>query len=350
MTERAVDSVVWLLEHSEHVDTTIAALDACRRLPTKLLVPAIDRREGLRQRLLDFHRDLILLSVEQGAERNESLQDRAAISDVALFHLFKLDQDTLLISIRRPLKFKRLFRKIPYALNVSVLVPRPDERADFVVFELANANYITTVWSTFGLTTRKSSLRPLQFQINLSDAREPSVTNRLVSSVIPTDLWAEAITCDAIHDFGRYPISPTELQELPWIQIIETLDSILDAEPSGSTISYVAISIAAIHWRICSAVGQGRWGYASQEEQEAFVQSLKSSVYSVDKRKAVLDNVTLALSPLDISCPDQLSRLYHTLLSRNFLRTYDYTALDQPFFEGLADYREETLILTRDRS
>ncbi|KAG8913369.1 hypothetical protein FRC02_005517, partial [Tulasnella sp. 418] len=69
------------------------------------------------------------------------------------------------------------------------------------------------------------------FQINLSDAREPSVTNRLVSSVIPTNLWAEGITCDAIHDFGRYPISPTELQELPWIQIIETLDSILDAEP-----------------------------------------------------------------------------------------------------------------------
>ncbi|KAG8942250.1 hypothetical protein FRC03_003474 [Tulasnella sp. 419] len=195
-TKRAVDCVVWVLEHSEHLDTTIAALDACLRLPTELLLSSINRREGLRERVLEFHRSLLRLSSEQHTNRKESLQDRVMISDMALFHLFKLDQDTSLGAGTQSYEY-RAFSKIP------------------IIVELINPSNITTVWDYTHPDTNPTLLQPLQIQIDLSDARQTSVTNHLVSYVIPADLWIEAVTCDAIHDFKRDPVPATELGEFP---------------------------------------------------------------------------------------------------------------------------------------
>ncbi|KAG8913048.1 hypothetical protein FRC02_005694 [Tulasnella sp. 418] len=264
-TRRAVDCIVWLLEHSEHIDTTIAALDACLRLPTELLLSTINQREGLRERLLGFHRSLLLRSLEQRANRKESLQDLVAISDMALFHLFKLDQDTSLGVEKRSYE-SRDFGKIP------------------ILVELINPSNITTLWGYISPDTNQTLLQPLRLQVDLSDARQTSVTNHLVSHVIPADLWIEAVTCDAIHDFKRDPVPTTELGEFPWRFIIATLQSILENGPAFSTISHVANAIAAVHWRTCPVAGGDRWSYSSNEDQQIFVQSLKNNVYTLDKR------------------------------------------------------------------
>ncbi|KAG8914123.1 hypothetical protein FRC02_005098, partial [Tulasnella sp. 418] len=316
-TKRAVDCVVWLLEHSEHLDTTIAALDACLRLPTELLLSTINQREGLRERLLGFHRSLLLRSLEQRANRKESLQELVAISDIALFHLFKLDQDTSLGVETRSYEY-RDFGKIP----ISV--------------ELINPRNITTIWGNISVNGDKTALQPLRLQVDLSDARQTSVTNHLVSYVIPADLWIEAVTCDSIHDFKKDHYIPVSLLRFrPWSFIIETLQSILEAGPALSTISHVANAIAAFHWKVCPVAGGDRWGYSAEEDQHMFVQSLKNNVYALDKRQSMLTSVSLALSLFDKSCPDVLSVLYCRLLSLNIWEEYSYRASDQHFAQCL---------------
>ncbi|KAG8939197.1 hypothetical protein FRC03_006482, partial [Tulasnella sp. 419] len=85
----AAEAVVWLLEHAEHLDVTITALDAVRRLPPSLIFYLIREREGLMERMITFHHGLLPLSssITTLAEWLKDWSDAAVVSSLAWHHI-----------------------------------------------------------------------------------------------------------------------------------------------------------------------------------------------------------------------------------------------------------------------
>ncbi|KAG8919988.1 hypothetical protein FRC02_001221, partial [Tulasnella sp. 418] len=295
-TTSAAESVVWLLEHSEHLDTTIVALDASLRLPSDLLLWLIVNQEGLRERLVESHENLERQLKEQGSKPVNELRDRVMLSTVAMFHLFKLDQNTE--GLQRTWRYKF-------------------EEEDKVPFKVeARGQKIEVVRSLTVFKYEPFILQPFHLQIDITDARQFSVTSPLGFSANPTHLLIEAIACDALSDFKKPLIPIADLEDdLRIKNVLLNLPLILGEKPSWITISHVAIVLAAIHWRIDPGPGVSHWGYYSAQDRHEFERVLRLSISACGKGEMVWENIALALSLLDRSCPDPLSLVHHRLIS-----------------------------------
>ncbi|KAG8939241.1 hypothetical protein FRC03_006421 [Tulasnella sp. 419] len=89
----AAEAVVWLLEHADHPDVTITALDAVRRLPPSLALSLIREREGLLETLIAFHHSLLPLasSTDTQADWLVAWPDAAVVSALAWQHILWAD-------------------------------------------------------------------------------------------------------------------------------------------------------------------------------------------------------------------------------------------------------------------
>ncbi|KAG8939728.1 hypothetical protein FRC03_006093, partial [Tulasnella sp. 419] len=280
----AAECVIWLLEHSEHVDTTVAALHACLRLPSPLLVSLIDEREGLRERILNFHGNL----QQQGGLGNqkwEELRDRMFVSSLALFHLFKGDDQN------------------------TASWTGSDEEIQIAIF----GSYIH-LWFPVPPKPNPDLVKPLQLRIELTDTRQAIVMNPLVVSVNQAHLLAEGIACKFLYEFDRDLVPVTKLDSEPFAEVIQMFQFLLANQPTFRDIGYVAMAIAALHWRIDSGSEVNHWGYSSVEDKQRFKQKITQIIQALDKSKVVAQSIAIALSLLDPLCPDQLSPLHDHLL------------------------------------
>ncbi|KAG8912156.1 hypothetical protein FRC02_006139 [Tulasnella sp. 418] len=285
----AAECVIWLLEHSEHVDTTVAALHACLRLPSPLLVSLIDEREGLRERILNFYRNL----EQQTAFDNqkwEELRDRMAVTTLALFHVFKSD----------------------YTLGyrADLWVSDNEIRIDL---SAPYDSYIQ-LWLRVPPKPNPDLVKPLQLRIELTDTRQATVTNPLIVSVNQAHWLAEGIAFKFLHEFDQDLVPLKNLDSEPFAEAIQMFQFLLANQPTLRDIGYVAMAIAALHWRIVSGSEVNHWGYASAEEKQRFKQKITQIIQALDKSKVASQSVAIALSLLDPSCPNQLSPLHDRLL------------------------------------
>ncbi|KAG8927463.1 hypothetical protein FRC02_008202 [Tulasnella sp. 418] len=304
--ELVAGTVVWLLEHSEHTDITIAALDATLRLPGDLVLALINRREGLRERLVMFHLNQTSLALNASSQE---LRDRAVLTQMVLFHIFKLDTSSDYHPDLLP------NHHIPIRIEIG-------ERGGHHGFEQLEHTTTESVpnavikWSQAALINPDCEmllrLTTLTFSINM--AKHHSGANSFVSSVVPAHLALEALICSIL--LGHMPpISISSSEGAKWRDIAEGLKSLLDAKLSWSTISHVALAVVAMH---CITPEEGRAKrlcYTTTEQQTDLEHLLKRSIYAPDKSKMVLHNLALALSLVDPYSLDLLFEILYRLLS-----------------------------------
>ncbi|KAG8927668.1 hypothetical protein FRC02_007944 [Tulasnella sp. 418] len=85
--QRAAESVIWLLENSEHPDTTVVTLDAARRLHPDLMSSMIAQQQGLSERLEKFCASMLPQGSEGRLQWFEELSDGAVVSLIAWRHI-----------------------------------------------------------------------------------------------------------------------------------------------------------------------------------------------------------------------------------------------------------------------
>ncbi|KAG8912171.1 hypothetical protein FRC02_006125, partial [Tulasnella sp. 418] len=319
----AAECVIWLLEHSEHVDTTIAALHACLPLPSPLLVSLINEREGLRERILDFHMNLVQ-QIGLGNQKLEELRDRMFVSTLALFHLFKSD----------------------YAFgNGADFFVSDDE---IRIFLLGIYNSSIRVWFRIPSKPNPDLVKPLQLRIELTDTRQATVTNPLVVSVNQAHWLTEGITCKLLYDSDQDLIPKTKLDSKPFAEAIQMFQFLLANQPTSRDIGYVAMAIAALHWRIDSGSEVNHWGYSSVEDKQRFKQKITQIIQALDKSKEAPQSVAIALSLLDPSCPNQLSPLHDRLLRLSttvwLSDSYLASVLLESYWKHLGDKRQALIV------
>ncbi|KAG8944024.1 hypothetical protein FRC03_002208 [Tulasnella sp. 419] len=269
--EIAAECVVWLLEHSEHLDTTIAALHASLHLPSQVLVPLIDKREGLYE---SWNREMVAF--------------------LALFHLFKLtDFDDM--GMRVHIVFDKM--EEPFKISIETVFDSS------IVIWLASDSIIGQKW-----------LQPRQLRIELTDERQTAVTYPLIVSWSPAHLFPQIIACKFLYESMDDLISVIQLDYSPFPEILQVFHLLLEDHPLTRTIGYVSIALAAMHWRLNSDSDVSHWGYSSVEEKQRFRQGIIRSLQAFDQRHMVSESVALALSLWEPSCPEQLSSLYDRLL------------------------------------
>ncbi|KAG8963525.1 hypothetical protein FRC03_002882 [Tulasnella sp. 419] len=78
--QRAAESVIWLLENSEHPDTTVVTLDAARRLHPDLMSSMIAQQQGLSERLEKFCASMLPQGSEGRLQWFEELSDGALLT------------------------------------------------------------------------------------------------------------------------------------------------------------------------------------------------------------------------------------------------------------------------------
>ncbi|KAG8918948.1 hypothetical protein FRC02_002025, partial [Tulasnella sp. 418] len=305
--ELAAGTVVWMLEHSDHSDATIAALDAALRLPGDLIFMRINQRDGLWERLFGFHLNLTSLALDAS---NREWEDRLIIAQMALFHLVKLDGG---------------FDYLPdlpsdHLIPLQVLLGGKGghhypEALKSQLSEVEALRSVIVRWSQVALTcpeTCQSLLQPRTLKIGLNMTKQNSAANNIVSSVIPAHLAVEAMTC-AILLGHMSSIPNSSWDDNKWSSIAQGLRVLLDSEPSWSTISHAALAVAAMHW--ITPPREGRWCYTSTKQEIDLEHLLKRSIYAPDKGKLVLHNVALALSLVDPYSPHILFKLLGRLVS-----------------------------------
>ncbi|KAG8966881.1 hypothetical protein FRC03_011066 [Tulasnella sp. 419] len=269
----AAGTVVWLLEHSEHIDTTAVALDATLRLPGDLILSLINQKEGLRERLVMFHLNQISLASDAS---NPESADRMIIAQMALFHMFKLD-GCLAYQPHLPLN-------CPIPIQVQI---GGEGRHSNLKDSPSDSKLLAPVivkWSQAVLSIPhcESLLRPRTLKIGLNVSKRNVATNSFVSSVIPAHLALEALTCSMLLGHTP-PISTSSLEDNKWGDITRGIQNLLNDEPSWSTISYTALAVAAMHWKSPPEGGAGRWCYTTMDQEMDLEYSLKRSIYAPDK-------------------------------------------------------------------
>ncbi|KAG8920141.1 hypothetical protein FRC02_001141 [Tulasnella sp. 418] len=305
--ERAAATVFWLLEHSEHADITVAALDAALRLPGDLLLTLVNEQEGMKERLLLFHLNQTSLASDS---RNPEWQDRAVLAQIALFHIFKLDPSS------------DYYPDLPSTYPIPIHVQAGGrsghhgfEQLQTTVSESALTSNVVVKWSRPALINSDCDLllQPRTLNLTLNIAKQNSITSNFISSVVPAHLALEALTCSIL--LGHIPpVSVSSMEDNKWKDMVLGLRNLLDAKPSWSTISHIALTVAAMLWTTPEG-RTGRWCYTTIEQQINYERLLKRSIYASDKGGMVLHNVALALSLVDPYSHDLIFELLCGLLS-----------------------------------
>ncbi|KAG8916548.1 hypothetical protein FRC02_003753 [Tulasnella sp. 418] len=238
----AAESVVWLLERAEHPDVTITALDAVRRLPPSLIFRSIAEREGLIDRLIDFHRGLFPMtsSTTDQPKWPTEWPNAAVISALAWHHiLWAIPFGSDKLTIRSRLSGSRgggdLLR-LPD--NCSEILLATQFVLGFTLDEEMNID----AWSLFGrslkLVTSSMLKSHCTVRIEFTDSTRASIKDHFVTPFSPLQLVLDsAILCSA-RDFRIFP---------PDHYLFELLTSLLGNELPHDIVSHVAITIAAIH-------------------------------------------------------------------------------------------------------
>ncbi|KAG8924620.1 hypothetical protein FRC02_010325, partial [Tulasnella sp. 418] len=296
----AAESVVWLLEHAEHPDVTITALGAVPRLPAALVLTLIKASEGLLERLIEFHNDLLPFASFRGTRVGWSTAwaDTSVVSGMALHHILRIetlkDQNTEILS--KLDLFVGLegssytlgegvdslaATKIALLMNLELLDPNPfsanKELRSFVAYSIIRSA---------DLLSPPSDLLRLDFK----DKLRAYAADHLVMPINPTHLALEALIRIACRDF----ILPSDRRiDLPRPDVTHFLLNLLERDASRNTVSYAAITVAAIH---CPPIQNGENQATDTQNQRPAQPTILARCYEQDKSGMILDNVALAFS------------------------------------------------------
>ncbi|KAG8941317.1 hypothetical protein FRC03_004653 [Tulasnella sp. 419] len=266
--EIAAECVVWLLEHSEHSDSTIVALDAARRLPPELMCSLISQR-GLSERLEQFCSSLLPLGSTEPLKWVKRLSDEGIISAIAWLHIYGARS------------FQEISRSTTLYESSAVIENAPVGSSAAV--RLLSAHNLGVGWVSGprGAVTRSRWLISLlksvdfsskqhQFHIELNCGTQTSQITSLSTIVSLPQLALDALTLAAHENYSSRSLNPEDsswTQDL-WNEVPHILQAILEADSSLSTISHVAVVVAAIERMICSNLRSELWYYPTEEDQE----------------------------------------------------------------------------------
>ncbi|KAG8940865.1 hypothetical protein FRC03_005048 [Tulasnella sp. 419] len=133
------------------------------------------------------------------------------------------------------------------------------------------------------------------------DTRQSSNGNTFITSASSFHLALDALVYLA---YTNSDSSGSNSFRHATISVEQYLSYKLCDELSRSTISHIALAIAAIHW---SHRRDHPWSYPSFADQLRFQHLIIKNFYVVDKSSILLENVALALSVIDVRHPIQSS-------------------------------------------
>ncbi|KAG8961046.1 hypothetical protein FRC03_005825 [Tulasnella sp. 419] len=236
--QKAAESVVWLLEHSEHPDTTIVALDAARRLPPDLVSSIIDKPEGLKERLDEFCTGLLPPESLEPLQWAAKLSHRAVISAMAWCYVYPS------WAFSRVKTFKNLDYGPPVAYNI------PEGSCDIRLLVTARIRLAMSrsgwgtvndsEWIRWLISILKSIHFPPtsdQVLIELNYGMQAPLFASLSTPVSLTQLALESLISYCHMSMCN---------DFPWNEVPQILEAILQADSSPQTISSVALVLASI--------------------------------------------------------------------------------------------------------
>ncbi|KAG8951761.1 hypothetical protein FRC03_012391 [Tulasnella sp. 419] len=309
----AAQAVIWLLWHSEHPNTTIAALDAALRLPSDLLLSLIIQRQGLDMRLFHFYSSLIPPHPRSFMSWVASWDDRAVICGMAILHIFT--QPSFANPSIRSLRLGIGHQFIDYGYECvtegnHALILRA------LVGFLFNP-HLDPSWLSDILGKIQDPHYVAQLQVNLPDGRHSSLVSSITTTVPLCYLAFDVFTFIAL----TYSLDGFCKRTLP--DVCNLARNVLTNSSSATVVSRIAITVGAGLW--CIQVGTRRrrnpsWNLASSQNLKEVESLLITGTRAVDKGNMVIDNVALLLSLVDeeslgdeelIGC----ASLLHTLLT-----------------------------------
>ncbi|KAG8917494.1 hypothetical protein FRC02_003078 [Tulasnella sp. 418] len=334
----AAHSVVWLLEHSEHPDTTVVALDAARRLNPNLVLAMIHKREGLVDRLQTFCYGLLPPESTDPVQWVARLSDKAVISMAALQHL---DRFGLL---RRRDMSPTLYDD-PIVINslpgISSLAIRllliHNSRIGYLWLNL-ELQVKRTRWLMLLLKSLDFSTKSDQLHTDLYHGIQASISIPLSTRISLPQLALDAliVASNEHNNTGRWLEYGSQV---PWTETPHILQAILQADTSYRTINHVALVIATVRLTICNIQYSSFWSYPSEIGRSRLrerVDKLRGCLY---ESTTVTTYIELVLSLVDgpgdkIFCTPS-ANIYYTLLTLTKELLRDQPPDDFRFYAGL---------------
>ncbi|KAG8917989.1 hypothetical protein FRC02_002734 [Tulasnella sp. 418] len=304
----AAEAVVWLLEHAEHLDVTITALDAVRRLPPSLIFYLIREREGLMERMIAFHHGLLPLSSSTTTLTKwlEGWSEAAVVSSLAWHHIMwaiPFGCDDLAIRLH-----------LPGFYNQDYLSQIPNSDSGVLLDAKRMLNFHLSQFSAFcdwelliSCMKNATGSSAETLRIKFTDpSRAASMNDHFVTSFSPLHLVLDsAISLSAQHsDIPSSPDSPFPI-----------FISLLHGELPHNTVSHVAIAVAAMHSNseiphefhdINGGISATRLRRSVNtpprtdimKEVHIRINRLKAGLHTPDRWSTLLENVVFAFSTI----------------------------------------------------
>ncbi|KAG8946598.1 hypothetical protein FRC03_001332 [Tulasnella sp. 419] len=335
----AAHSVVWLLEHSEHPDTTVVALDAARRLNPNLVLAMIQKREGLVYRLRKFCYDLLPPESTDPLQWVARLSDKAVISMAALHHVDPF-------GLGRGQKTARTLYDDPIVINslpgISSLAIRllaiHNSRIGSFWLDLKLEGSIRTRWLMLLLKSLDFSTKSDQFHTDLYHGIQASISIPLSTRISLPQLALDAlIKASEEYDYTRNWLGYGF--QVSWTETPHILQAILQADTSYRTIKHVALVIATIRLMICNMVNSSFWSYPSEMDKSKLKRRVAELHKCLYKSTTVHTYIELVLSLVDgpgdeIFCTSS-ANIYYTLLTLTKELLRKQPSKDFTFYAGL---------------
>ncbi|KAG8930510.1 hypothetical protein FRC02_004078 [Tulasnella sp. 418] len=281
---KAAESVVWLLEHCEHPDTTIVALDAARRLPPVLVSSMIAQREGLTERLDKFCSGLLPPESLEPLQWVEELTDGVVISAMAWRYICP---DGAFSHVRLP---QNLYYRPPVADNIpggSRLILRylaihsirlgahyPDDKWLYARGHQHGIHELISLLKSIDFSTMSDQIL---IELKLNYGMQASLFASLSTPVSLTQLALETLisSCWTFHPLQSpsytrvLGVKSLGWDKVLWNEVPQILQAILQADSSSKNISSVALVIVSIRLVARSILHFNSYRFASNENLDA---------------------------------------------------------------------------------
>ncbi|KAG8914507.1 hypothetical protein FRC02_004925 [Tulasnella sp. 418] len=137
--------------------------------------------------------------------------------------------------------------------------------------------------------------------LELNCGTQTSQITSLSTIVSLPQLALDALTLAAHENYSSRSLNPEDSlwTQDPWNEVPHILQAILDADSSLSTISHVAVVVAAMERMICSNLRSELWYYPTEEDQERLGRLITELARVIHKKQIVESCIGIALSLVD---------------------------------------------------